>query len=1178
MHKKAKLNGLFLGRVVAIFLALSLVSCGGGGGAVIAPSTDPSAGPATTTATNNVIQITGVVSKGLFNFASVKCFFSSTGVVPQSMIPTIGDTVTTVPVDLDGRYNCPAPKDTKAVVAIVIPSPTSIMKDEATGVDVPVSSDTKFRAAIDITKSLVSKIDLNITPFSEAAVSLAERSGGLTSSVINKANSGIANIIGFNHLSTKVIQSSNAAALASATATEKKFTTLNSGLSELAATDGAGCGVKASLGAVINCTVGKLGDQFQLTTVGPATVVTLSEEGRQNLLAGAAAATAKVVALGTAVLDVGIRALTTTQNAVELNAIMAISAIDSTQRSSGRAEYQQKVAGNTYLIEIADDVYRYAVMSAMIYDDQWVNGVEAGQLLRSTTSAPVTYPIPEGYRQLDLRKYGINANPGAGLQWGVFYNDKEMVFTYRGTDLELSLNGVLDLVSDLSASVCAGTQYVTALFYFNQLFSNATFANEFLSGPTRREIVLTGHSLGGGITSYIVTTSIYASNVNKAVGFNSAPLCRVGQLSAISQANKQKITKVTVAGEPVSATVFNGVLHFLGDKNPIYPNPFSSLANPADSHSIFTALFALESTRALCTWPSCRRLLSANQPAVTVMQQPAPMTVNGLQATYSTAFSPFSPPISLTGSSLGRVDSITWACTLPSGGTCAGSPYVWTPLNWGGKVDIANDSSMKVFPTFIAAGDVTGTYNWTVIFSGTGVAPVTKTFQVTYQPQSATGLVIGSISSPQFTSGTTSISTTSKPVVPAITVSGQNLGTVSGIEWRWSGAASGSASWLKTDSTWASKVVLTGDGKLVLSPTVVEANPNWSGTVVWIATLKDAAGASRNITFTVTYSPPAVLTCSLPQVLQGNVCVTPPACALPKVLVNGVCTTVSTVLQPDLVPQNVTVGSSFLAAGGAITVNYNVANTGGGSAPVSTTRVQILNSAGAPFMQPEFSAPAIAAGSLVAQSHSISMAGAPAGTYTVYVIVDFPRTANQSNLGNDTSAGTTFTVQAATTLADLVPQSISVTPNPATAGGTVTVNYTVANTGGTAAPASQTKIQIKNSSGVVLTQPTFATAGIAANSSLSQSQSVSLVGATPGTYIAFVIVDNATAVTQTSTGNDLSAGTNFTVQAAATLADLVPQSISVTPNPATAGGTVTVNYTVANTGGTVHPRARRRFR
>ena len=41
-------------------------------------------------------------------------------------------------------------------------------------------------------------------------------------------------------------------------------------------------------------------------------------------------------------------------------------------------------------------------------------------------------------------------------------------------------------------------------------------------------------------------------------------------------------------------------------------------------------------------------------------------------------------------------------------------------------------------------------------------------------------------------------------------------------------------------------------------------------------------------------------------------------------------------------------------------------------------------------------------------------------------------------------------------------------PNPATAGSSVTVSYTVANQGGTAAPASHTKVQIKTAAGALL--------------------------------------------------------------------------------------------------------------
>ena len=57
---------------------------------------------------------------------------------------------------------------------------------------------------------------------------------------------------------------------------------------------------------------------------------------------------------------------------------------------------------------------------------------------------------------------------------------------------------------------------------------------------------------------------------------------------------------------------------------------------------------------------------------------------------------------------------------------------------------------------------------------------------------------------------------------------------------------------------------------------------------------------------------------------------------------------------------------------------------------------------------------------------------------------------------------------------------------------------------------------------------------------------MSLSGASAGTYYAYVIVDNNSEVTQSNYANDLSSGTAFTVQAAASLADLIPQSVGVT--------------------------------
>ena len=118
------------------------------------------------------------------------------------------------------------------------------------------------------------------------------------------------------------------------------------------------------------------------------------------------------------------------------------------------------------------------------------------------------------------------------------------------------------------------------------------------------------------------------------------------------------------------------------------------------------------------------------------------------------------------------------------------------------------------------------------------------------------------------------------------------------------------------------------------------------------------------------------------------------------------------------------------------------------------------------------------------------------------------------------------------TSADLIPQSISVSPATVTAGGTLTVSYAVRNQGGTNAPASQTKIQIKSAGGIELVAPIFSTLAISANSSVNESRAVTIpASAVSGSYNAFVIVDNGSVVVQSNATNDLSAGVSFNVQA-----------------------------------------------
>ena len=85
------------------------------------------------------------------------------------------------------------------------------------------------------------------------------------------------------------------------------------------------------------------------------------------------------------------------------------------------------------------------------------------------------------------------------------------------------------------------------------------------------------------------------------------------------------------------------------------------------------------------------------------------------------------------------------------------------------------------------------------------------------------------------------------------------------------------------------------------------------------------------------------------------------------------------------------------------------------------------------------------------------------------------------------------------------------------------------NQGGTNAPASHTKVQIKSSGGTQLLAEIFSTAGIGANSSVNESRTLTIPSNAPaGSYNAFVIVDNNSEVTQSNTTNDTT-NTTFTV-------------------------------------------------
>lgn len=407
----------------------------------------------------------------------------------------------------------------------------------------------------------------------------------------------------------------------------------------------------------------------------------------------------------------------------------------------------------------------------------------------------------------------------------------------------------------------------------------------------------------------------------------------------------------------------------------------------------------------------------------------------------------------------------------------------------------------------------------------------------------------------------------------------------------------------------------------------------------------------------------------------------------------------------DLVPLSVSLSANSVMTGGNLTVNYAVRNSGGTNAPTSRTRVQIKSATGSELVAQTFSTTAVSANSSVNESRTLTIpSSAAAGSYHVFVIVDNNSEVAQSNFANDASAGialtitatvpqadlvlsglsvspttlatraftactftltnngpsaltnegilleyylstdttfgdsddvkigdTTLTVSipsggnsgfnlsttglanavrswpssatgnyyvfarvtisdgsptdptvannfgrtsarityAPATLADLTPQSVTVSPSTVTAGGTISVNYTVRNRGGTGAPASHTKVQVKRANGSELMAPVFSTAAVGAGASVNESRTLTIPAETPaGTYAAFVIVDNNSEVSQSSETNDSSAGVSFTVEVPRVQADLALSGMVVAPASLNTRAFAETRFTLTNRGPT----------
>ena len=156
-------------------------------------------------------------------------------------------------------------------------------------------------------------------------------------------------------------------------------------------------------------------------------------------------------------------------------------------------------------------------------------------------------------------------------------------------------------------------------------------------------------------------------------------------------------------------------------------------------------------------------------------------------------------------------------------------------------------------------------------------------------------------------------------------------------------------------------------------------------------------------------------------------------------------------------------------------------------------------------------------------------------------------------------------------LPDVLPQNITLSSSAVVPGGTVTVNFNIANQGTTSAAATTTRLRLNQSPSSTSTGDTslgnVSTPSIAAGvvaSGLSKLVTIP-AGTAAGKYYIWVVADNGSVLRQPNYENDYAHSSALTVQVVGQ-PDVLPQNIALSSSAVAPGGTVTVTFNIANHG------------
>ncbi|MEY4764634.1 MAG: hypothetical protein RI907_1307, partial [Pseudomonadota bacterium] len=187
MHaKKSGPWGVLTRQRAAVWLAcclggaVALTGCGGGGG-------DGGAGPSAAQGS-----VSGVASKGLLKQAVVKVFAVDAN-------GQLGALLTQTRTDAAGHYTATGLTPGSQVVVEVSADAQTLMADEASGKDVTPAPGFKLRAAATLSGSGGTD-PLQVTPYSEMAVAMAEANGGFKADVLAQANQRVKTYLSYDML------------------------------------------------------------------------------------------------------------------------------------------------------------------------------------------------------------------------------------------------------------------------------------------------------------------------------------------------------------------------------------------------------------------------------------------------------------------------------------------------------------------------------------------------------------------------------------------------------------------------------------------------------------------------------------------------------------------------------------------------------------------------------------------------------------------------------------------------------------------------------------------------------------------------------------------------------------------------------------------------------------------